>query len=149
MAVIRSRTWVAAPIDEVFAFFDDPRNLGRLMPPPVRIELAALDPAPPAPGTILTFRYGIGPLRRTWTVQLVEREPPHRFVDETITGPMARFHHAHRFAPGRRGTWISDEIQYRVGPEGRIGAAVDWLAGWVMRATFVWRAARQRQLLPG
>jgi ligand-binding SRPBCC domain-containing protein len=119
------------------------------MPPPVSIELAGLDPAPPAPGRTLTFRYGIGPFRRTWTVKLVERMPPHRFVDETMSGPMARFHHEHRFAPGRRGTWISDEIEYRVGPEGGIGAVLDWLAGWVMRATFVWRAARQRQLLRG
>jgi ligand-binding SRPBCC domain-containing protein len=62
---------------------------------------------------------------------------------------MARFHHEHRFATGRGGTWISDEVEYRIGPEGRIGAVLDWLAGLVMRATFVWRAARQRQLLRG
>lgn len=149
MAIVRSRSWVAAPIDEVFAFFDDPRNLGRLMPPPVAIDLVGVDPAPPAAGSVLMFRYGLGPFRRTWTVRLLEREPPQRFVDETIAGPMAQFHHRHDFAPARRGTWISDEVEFRVGPEGRIGAVLDWLAAWVMRATFVWRAARQRQLLRG
>lgn len=147
MATIRSRAWVAASIEEVFAFFDDPGNLARLMPPPVRIELVRVDPEPPQPGSVFEFAYGFGPLRRTWTVRLVERQEPHRFVDETLSGPLARFHHEHRFTPARSGTWITDEIEYRVGPEGRIGAAVDWLAGWVMRATFVWRAARQRQLL--
>jgi len=149
MAVLRWRSWVAAPIDEVFAFFDDPRNLGRLFPPPVEIELTGIEPAPPRAGSLLTFRYGLGPFRRTWTVRILEREAPHRFVDETIAGPMARFHHVHHFAAGRRGTWISDEIEYRVGPEGRIGAVLDWLARWVMRVTFVWRAARQRRLLRG
>lgn len=149
MATVSSRTWVAAPIDEVFAFFDEPRNLGRLMPPPVRIELTGVEPAPPSAGSLLTFRYGLGPFRRTWTVRIVEREPPHRFVDETISGPMARFYHVHRFTSGRRGTWIGDEVDYRVGPEGRIGAVMDWVAGWAMRATFVWRAARQRRLLRG
>lgn len=149
MTTIRSRAWVAAPIDDVFAFFDDPRNLGRLMPPPVAIELVGVDPAPPAAGSLLTFRYGIGPWRRTWTVRLLERQPPHRFVDETISGPLARFHHTHHFTPARRGTWISDEIEFRVGPEGRIGAVLDRVAAGVMRATFVWRAARQRQLLRG
>jgi ligand-binding SRPBCC domain-containing protein len=149
MATIRSRAWVGAPIDEVFAFFDDPRNLGRLMPPPVRIGLATIEPAPPRPGSLLGFRYGLGPWRRAWTVRLVQREPPHRFVDETVSGPMARFRHVHAFRPGRSGTWIVDEVDFQVGPGGRLGAVLDWLAGRLMRATFVWRAARQRQLLRG
>jgi ligand-binding SRPBCC domain-containing protein len=149
MATVRSRAWVRAPVEEVFAFFDDPRNLARLMPPPVRIELVRIEPDPPQPGSIFEFAYGLGPFRKRWLVRLVDREVPHRFVDETISGPMARFHHEHHFAPGRTGTWIADEIEYHVGPEGRIGVVVDWLAGWVMRATFVWRAARQRQLLRG
>lgn len=149
MATIRSRAWVPAPIDEVFAFFDDPSNLGRLMPPPVRIRLESIEPSPPEPGSVFAFSYGVGPFRRRWTVRLVAREEPHRFVDETIAGPVARFRHTHRFSVARRGTWISDEIEYRVGPGGRIGVVLDWLAGWVMRGTFVWRAARQRQLLSG
>jgi ligand-binding SRPBCC domain-containing protein len=138
---------VAAPIEEVFAFFDDPRNLGRLMPPPVAIRLVRIEPEPSRAGSIFEFRYGLGPLQRSWTVRLLTREAPYRFVDETISGPVARFHHSHTFTRGRRGTWIDDEIEFRVGPEGAIGAVLDWLAGWVMRATFVWRAARQRQLL--
>jgi hypothetical protein len=149
MASIRSRTWVAAPIEEVFAFFDDPRNLARLMPPPVAISLVRIEPEPLRPGSIFEFRYGLGPFQRRWVVRLLDRESPHRFVDETISGPLRRFHHSHTFSPGRRGTWIGDEIEYRVGPDGRSGAVLDWLAGWVMRATFVWRAARQRQLLRG
>jgi len=147
MNTVRSRSWVAAPIEEVFAFFDDPRNLGRLTPPPVAIRLVSIDPEPPRAGSVLAFRYGLGPFQRSWTVRLLAREAPYRFVDETISGPLARFHHSHTFSSGRHGTWISDEIEYRVGPGGAIGAVLDWLAGWVMRATFVWRAARQRQLL--
>ena len=149
MATVRSRSWVAAPMQEVFAFFDDPRNLGRLMPPPVSIRLVRIDPSPPQAGSILEFRYGLGPIQRSWTVRLLERDPPVRFVDETISGPLARFHHSHTFTPGRHGTWISDEIDFRAGPGGRIGSVVDWLAGWAMRAIFVWRAARQRRLLGG
>jgi len=147
MATLRSRAWVAAPIDEVFAFYDDPRNLGRLMPPPVAIRVVRVDPDPPRAGSLFEFRYGLGPFQRSWTVRLLERVPPTRFVDETLAGPLARFHHSHTFAPGRSGTWITDEIDYQVGPDGPIGAGVDWLAGWVIRATFVWRAVRQRQLL--
>jgi len=147
MATIRSRSWVAAPVDEVFAFFDDPANLARLMPPPVEIRLVGVDPAPPRPGSTFTFSYGLGPWRRTWTVRLLERVEGERFVDETLSGPVARFHHTHAFVPARRGTRIVDEIDYHVGPDGPLGDLLDLLAGVVMRATFVWRALRQRQLL--
>ncbi len=147
MPVIRSRAWVAAPIDEVFAFFDDPANLGRLMPPPVGIHVVRVDPSPPRAGTQIEFRYGIGPVQMSWLIRYVEYVPGARIVDDTVSGPMRRFHHTHTFTPGRRGTWIEDRVDYHVGPDGVIGAMLDRAAGWAMRAVFIWRAARQRRLL--
>jgi ligand-binding SRPBCC domain-containing protein len=150
MPIVRSRSWVSAPIDEVFRFFDDPENLARLMPPPVAIRLVRLEPTPPRPGSVIEFRYGLGPFGRSWVVRLVDRVPNERIVDETVTGPVARFHHSHGFAPARGGgTWIEDRIDYHVGPDGRLGVIVDAVAGLVMRLTFVWRAAMQRRLLRG
>ena len=149
MPILHARGWVAAPPDRAFAFFDDPANLSRLMPPPVRIRLVRVDPAPPRPGSVFEFRYGLGPFQRSWIVRLVDRVPNERFADETITGPMRRFDHSHTFTPGRSGTWIEDRIDFHVGPDGPIGAVVDALAGIVMRLTFVWRHARQRQILDG
>ena len=147
MPIIRSRGWVAAPIEEVFAFFDDPANLDRLMPPPVRIRPVRVEPMPPQAGTVIEFRYGIGPFQRSWVVRLLERVPPERIVDETVTGPMRRFHHSHTLTPARRGTWIEDRIDFHVGPDGSVGAVVDRVAGVVMRLTFVWRHLQQRRLL--
>jgi len=150
MPVIHSRGWVPAPIDEVFTFFDDPANLSRLMPPPVAIRLVSIGPAPPRPGSVFTFRYGLGPFQRTWTVRLVDRVPGARFADETISGPLARFIHSHSFTPSRGGgTWIEDRIDFHVGPGGVIGTVVDAVAGIVMRLTFVWRHAMQRRILRG
>ncbi|MGQ0607534.1 MAG: SRPBCC family protein [Chloroflexota bacterium] len=147
MPIIHARSWVAAPLPEVFAFFDDPANLGRLMPPPVRIDLLRVEPAPPQPGSVFEFRYGLGPFQRRWTVRLLERIEGERFVDETLSGPMARFHHSHTFTPASRGTWIEDRIDFHVGPGGVVGATVDWIAGLIMRLTFVWRHAMQRRVL--
>ena len=149
MPIFRSRAWVAAPVDEVFAFYDDPANLGRLMPPPVLFRLDRVDPAPPQAGSIFEFRYGLGPIQRPWIVRLTDRVENERFVDETISGPMARFQHSHTFTPGRRGTWIEDRVDFHVGPDGPVGAALDFLAGLAMRLIFVWRGMRQRQLLRG
>lgn len=148
MPTIRARSWVSAPPEVVFAFFDDPANLARLMPPPVRIRVERIEPKPPRPGSVFEFRYGLGPVQRAWTIRLVDRVVNERFVDETISGPMARFHHAHTFSPARGGgTWIEDRIDYHVGPDGPLGAILDAFAGIVMRLTFVWRQARQRRIL--
>ncbi len=148
MPTIRARGWVDAPIERVFAFFDDPGNLGRLTPPPARVRLVAVEPAPPRPGSLLEFRYGIGswtPL--AWQVRLVERVENARFADTSLSGPMARFDHVHTFTPGRRGTWVSDEVSFHVGPGGPAGALLDLVAGWSMRAVFVYRHALTRILL--
>ena len=147
MPVLRSRAWVAAPVDVAFAFFDDPAHLARLMPPPVRIRVVRVDPSPPREGTEIEFRYGLGPIQRSWLVRYLEHVPNTRIVDETITGPMRRFHHSHTFTPTRRGTWIEDQIDYHVGPGGWVGAALDVVAGLVMRGVFIWRRAMQRRLL--
>lgn len=150
MPVIRSRARVGAPPPEAFAFFDDPANLARLTPPPVRIEPVRVDPSPPRAGTEIEFRYGIGVFRRSWVIRFVEHVPGERLVDETVSGPMRRFHHSHTFrAAVGGGTWIEDRIDYHVGPDGPIGAVVDFVAGLAMRGTFVWRHARQRRLLRG
>ena len=148
MPIIRSRSRVTAPVDVVFAFFDDPANLSRLMPPPVRIRLVRIEPSPPRAGSLFEFRYGLGPIQRSWLIRLVERVENEGFVDDTISGPMRRFHHSHTFTPARRGgTWIEDRIDYHVGPDGLFGAVLDVIAGIVMRLTFIWRQARQRRLL--
>jgi ligand-binding SRPBCC domain-containing protein len=149
MAKLRIRSWVNAPIDEVFTFYDDPVNLGRLMPPPVRFRLVRVEPAPPQRGSIFEFRYGLGPIQRPWIVRLTDRVENERFVDETLSGPMVRFQHSHTFTPGRRGTWIEDRVDFHVGPDGPIGVALDFVAGLAMRLIFVWRGMRQRQLLGG
>lgn len=147
MPVIRGRGRVAAPIEEVFAFFDDPSNLAKLMPPPARIRVVRIEPNPARPGSIVDFEYGVGPFRRRWTIRILERVPNERYVDETVFGPMRRFHHSHVFTPARRGTWVEDRIDYHVGPDGLIGRLVDALAGVAMRATLVWRHAMQRRVL--
>ncbi|MGH2429637.1 MAG: SRPBCC family protein [Candidatus Limnocylindria bacterium] len=152
MPIIRSRSWVAASPRATFAFFDDPANLSRLMPPSISIRLMRVEPSPPQPGSVFEFSYGVGPVRRSWVVRLLNRVPDERYVDETLSGPMARFHHEHRFTPGRGrrgGTWIEDRIDYHAGPDGPVGVVVDAVAGIVMRLTFVWRHARQRRLLQG
>jgi ligand-binding SRPBCC domain-containing protein len=148
MPTVRSRSWVGASPKEAFAFFDDPSNLARIMPPPVSIRPVRVEPSPPQAGTEIEFRYGIGPVTRSWLVRYVEHVPGQRIVDETLRGPLRHFRHSHTFRPASRGgTWVEDRVEYHVGPDGPLGVVVDAIAGVIMRGTFAWRSIRQRRLL--
>jgi ligand-binding SRPBCC domain-containing protein len=139
---------VAASPATAFTFFDDPANLARIMPPGSGIRVVRVEPLPPAAGTEIEFSYGIGPLRRRWLVRYVEYVRGQRIMDETLAGPMRRFHHSHTFSPASGGgTWVEDRVDYHVGPDGLIGRALDVVAGLALRALFTWRRARQRRLL--
>lgn len=56
------------------------------------------------------------------TSEITALEAPHRFVDEQVRGPFARFHHEHRFEPSADGTRMVDTITFRapLGPLGRL-----------------------------
>jgi len=61
------------------------------------------------------------------TSRITALEAPHRFVDEQVRGPFARFRHVHRFEPSARGTRMVDEIEFRA-PLGPLGVVAERVA---------------------
>lgn len=61
-------------------------------------------------------------LRFRMTSRITAYERPHRFVDEQVRGPFARFRHEHRFEPHADGTLMVDDIRFDApfGPVGRL-----------------------------
>ena len=150
MPIIRSRCRVAASVDVVFAFFDDPANLPRLMPPPVRIRLVRIDPAPPQAGSLFEFEYRLGPFQRSWLIRLVGAGENEGFVDDTIsdrcaasTTPTPSRRHVVAGPGSRTGSTIT------LGRTGRSGRRSTSRLASSMRLTFIWRQARQRRILTG
>jgi ligand-binding SRPBCC domain-containing protein len=160
--------WVPFPVTRVFAFFSNPENLPRLMPPETqtridRLQLIApslpLPPAEDAPSnrraagmgsTITTsFRpFKFLPIRRQWIAAITEFEWNHSFADVQQKGPFKRWHHRHEFLPEARnagsGTLVRDIIEYEVG-FGLLGALADSLViERQMRRAF----AERQKILP-
>lgn len=65
-------------------------------------------------------------VRQRLTVQITEMEPPHRFVDEMVSGAFRRFWHEHRFTPTVGGTVMTDTFDY-TSPLGWLGRLADLL----------------------
>ena len=112
--------FVARPIEEVFAFFSRPENVGRMTPASQGFEFLS-DDREMREG--LEIRYRIRPLLAipmTWTGRITEFRPPTRFVDIQVRGPYRDWEHTHTFEAVAGGTVIRDDIQYRL-PIGPLG----------------------------
>ena len=120
--LVASQT-IDRPVDEVFAFFSKPENLGRITPPAMGFEQVSTD---------LDMRVGleidhrIRPLLgipMLWRSRIEAYDPPHAFVDRQVKGPYRRWEHRHTFtATADGGTRIDDEVTYELplGPLGTI-----------------------------
>ncbi len=110
--VFRAEQFVDRPLEEVFDFFSKAENLQQLTPEWLHFQILSVDPNPIRQGTLIKYslRWRIFPIH--WTTEIVEWEPPHRFVDLQLKGPYKLWHHEHRFIAEGTGTRIHDEVQY-------------------------------------
>jgi len=131
---------VPRPLDEVFTFFAQPRNLARITPAGMGFEFLT-DDFDMRVG--LEIEYRLRPLfgvPAKWRTLISEYDPSHGFVDVQLSGPYRRWEHTHKFKAVAGGTLVSDEIDYEMpfGPLGDIGHA--WLVRSEIERIFRHRA---------
>ena len=115
--------WLPRPRDEVFPFFSEARNLEMLTPPWLKFEVLTPSPVVMRPGTLIDYRIKIHGVPIRWQTEIIEWDPPHRFVDLQLSGPYTLWRHTHTFAERDGGTLCRDEVRYRL----RGGAWMNWL----------------------
>jgi ligand-binding SRPBCC domain-containing protein len=118
--VLRAAQVVPRPIDDVFEFFSRAENLQELTPVWMHFKILSVAPQPVQRGTLIRYglRWRIFPIR--WTTEIVEWDPPHRFVDVELKGPYKLWRHEHRFIVEGDKTRIEDEVHYEL-PFGFLG----------------------------
>ena len=119
--------WVPQPLDEIFKFFSDAKNLEALTPSWMRFHILTPQPIEIAAGTLIDYRlrwHGI-PLR--WETEIAVWEPPVCFVDLQLKGPYRFWRHTHRFQAAAGGTHILDSVEYSL-PFGLLGRLVHALS---------------------
>lgn len=114
--------WVPEAIEKVFAFFANAANLQRLTPNWLRFQMITPQPVHMAAGTHIEYHVRWRGVPMRWLTEILEWEPPVRFVDLQLSGPYAYWHHSHIFEPVENGTRIRDVVRYRL-PLGIVGAA--------------------------
>ncbi len=139
-----AQVWLLRPLEEVFAFFAEPRNLDAITPRWLKFEILSAGPITMRAGTLLDYRIRVHGIPVHWRSKIATWEPPHRFVDEQLRGPYARWHHTHIFEEQDQGTLCRDEVRYW--PRG--GRLADWLfVRRDLKQIFQYREQRLREIL--
>ncbi len=115
--------WVPRPLQEVFAFFADARNLEKLTPEWLRFEILTPEPIEMRAGAVIDYKLAWHGIPMRWKTEITKWEPPHHFEDLQIKGPYQLWRHTHRFEAVDDGTRIRDVVQYAL-PFGVLGRAV-------------------------
>ncbi|TAH37096.1 MAG: CDP-paratose 2-epimerase [Planctomycetota bacterium] len=122
---LESEQWLPRPLEEVFAFFSDARNLDRITPPWLRFQVLTPQPVRLQPGARIDYKLRLRGIPLRWQSEITHWDPPRGFVDEQRRGPYRRWRHRHSFEARDGGTLVRDQVAYSV-PGG-------WLAPFLQR----------------
>jgi len=100
------------PVDRVFPFFAEARNLERITPPLLGFEVAGDEPIEMRAGAIIQYRLRLHGLPVDWLTRIDEWEPGVRFVDQQLAGPYRLWHHTHTFEQRGDSTLMRDTVRY-------------------------------------
>ncbi len=110
---LHTELWVPRPLDEVFPFFAEARNLETITPSWLKFEVLTPAPIEMRSGTLIDYRIRVHGIPVRWRTEIAEWQPPHRFVDIQLRGPYTLWHHTHTFEPHDGGTLCADQVRYR------------------------------------
>jgi hypothetical protein len=117
---LQQQQLIKRPLREVFNFFSQPENLGRLTPRRLGFQMLTPGPIQMKDGAVIDYVIRLFGHDLRWTTLITHFEPPLTFVDVQLRGPYSFWHHTHTFTATKEGTIIADEITYSM-PFGIIG----------------------------
>ncbi len=142
---LRDELLVPRPINEVFPFFAEARNLETLTPPWLKFEVVTPEPIEMRVGLIIDYKIHVHGLPVRWRTEIVAWEPPYRFIDVQLRGPYRLWHHTHTFEARGDSTLCRDEVRYW--PIG--GALIDkFFVSRDVKTIFQFRREKLLELFP-
>jgi ligand-binding SRPBCC domain-containing protein len=120
--IIKSVQQIPASLDELWAFFSDPRNLVKMTPASMDFRIISTHHGTDIyPGQIIEYKLRpVAGISVYWMTEITHVKLHTFFVDEQRKGPYALWHHQHHFKTIPGGVEMTDLVHYRI-PFGIIG----------------------------
>jgi ligand-binding SRPBCC domain-containing protein len=112
--------WTSRPLNQTFAFFEDPYNLAKITPPWLNFQVTSRPKVEIRKGAEIEYTIRWMSLPIHWKTLILEYKAPDRFVDEQAKGPYSVWRHTHTFEPAESGTRVGDQVEYAL-PFGLLG----------------------------
>ena len=145
--LLQREQWIPQPIDEVFAFFADARNLEAITPPWLGFWILTPEPIVMSAGTRIEYQIRWRKLPVRWVTETRCWDPPTGFMDVQLRGPYRLWEHTHSFQTVDGGTRMIDHVRYAL-PLGPLGSlAHTWFVRADLEKIFDFRAERVSALL--
>jgi ligand-binding SRPBCC domain-containing protein len=130
---------VPLPRQEVFKFFENPRNLQEITPPQLSFIVTTPGEIEMRSGALIDYNIRWLGLPMKWRTRITGYQPPLFFVDEQVRGPYKLWRHRHDFDEVDGVSTISDRVEYEL-PMGVIGrAAHSVIVGRQLMGIFAYR----------
>jgi ligand-binding SRPBCC domain-containing protein len=148
MHELERETWLAQPLESVFGFFAQAENLETITPPWLQFRVLTPKPIEMRAGAMITYKLRVRGMPLRWLTEIVEWNPPYRFIDVQKKGPYRVWRHTHTFSEHNGGTKIVDRVEYKLpfGPLGRLVHALQVRRD--VETIFDYREQRIKQLFP-
>lgn len=133
-------TLIHAPIERIFPFFSDPRNLARLTPPSLGFRIISCPDRTLREGDRIVYSIRLMGVRVRWITRITEWVDGIRFADFQERGPYRYWLHEHAFERAADGVLMTDHVEYDLplGVAGRIAGG--WFVRSRLRSIFEFRA---------
>jgi ligand-binding SRPBCC domain-containing protein len=144
---LRREQVIPAPLDRVWAYFCNPKNLNEITPEDMNFEIVRGGEVAMYEGQIIEYRVEfIRGVRSLWLTEIAHVREGEYFVDEQRVGPYRFWYHEHIFEKTPNGTKMTDQVTYAV-PFGVLGDVLN--AVWVskrLETIFDFRARKIAEL---
>lgn len=126
---------ISAPIETVWEYFSDPKNLNSITPSDMNFEITAGGDVKMYEGQIIEYRVEfLRGIKSLWLTEIAHVCDLQYFVDEQRVGPYRFWYHEHHFEKTVDGVKMTDHVTYAP-PYDFLGDLVNavWIRGKLER----------------
>ncbi len=132
--VFHAAQFIPRPINEVFTYFSEAKNLEKITPPWLNFKITGQSTPEIQNKTQIYYKLSIHGVPVRWQTSIERWEPGVRFIDTQVKGPYKKWVHEHQFFAVPGGTLMLDHVTFQI-PGRSLGKFIlgPWIKGDIQK----------------